>query len=349
MTTPRPTRRHKNTIRDVAAAAGVSIGTVSKALSGGGRMREETREKIRAAAGRLGFRPNDLAQSLHRNQSSTIGIISNDRFGRFAFPIVEAMEELFAERGIAIFMCNATDDPAREQKHIDQLIGKRVDGIAVTARRADFRPKITMPGAGVPVIYVFSQVDDPAALCLVPDDEGGARLAVTHLAKLGRRRIAHVTGPETFTAVRLRRKGYADVLEELGLPREAELYLSGSWSEAWGREAADRLFATRRHMPDAVFCGNDQIARGISERLRELGIGVPGDVAIVGFDNWDVMVEAARPKLTSVDMNLKALGKEAARLLIELIEGKEEHGVRRLPCSLVIRQSCGATLKETVE
>ena len=150
MTTPRHPRRHKNTIRDVAAAAGVSIGTVSKALSGGGRMREETREKIRAAAERLGFRPNDLAQSLHRNQSSTIGIISNDRFGRFAFPIVEAMEELFAERGIAIFMCNATDDPSREQKHIDQLIGKRVDGIAVTARRADFRPKITLPGTGVP-------------------------------------------------------------------------------------------------------------------------------------------------------------------------------------------------------
>ncbi len=338
---PHP-RRHKNTIRDVAAAAGVSIGTASKALNGGGRMRDETRQKIREAAAQLGFRPNDLAQSLHRNQSSTVGIISNDRFGRFSFPIVEAMEETFAGHGIAIFMCNATDDPDRERQHIDQLIGKRVDGIVVTARRADFRPKIAIPGNAVPVIYVFTQVDDPDALCLVPDDEGGARLAVAHLVRQGRRRIAHVTGPEHFTAVRLRRQGHARVIAETGLEPCAGGYLSGSWSEAWGREAAGRLFGAGITWPDAVFCGNDQIARGISDWLRERGVGVPGDVAVVGFDNWEVMVEAARPKLTSVDMNLGALGHEAGRLLIGLIAGKRYAGARRLPCTLVTRDSCGA-------
>ena len=116
------------TIRDVARLAGVSIGTASKALNANGRMREETRENIRRVAQEIGYRPNDLAQSLHRTKSRTVGIITNDSFGRFSFPIVEALEDVLADKGIAIFMCNATDDPQRERQHLDQLLGKRIDG-----------------------------------------------------------------------------------------------------------------------------------------------------------------------------------------------------------------------------
>lgn len=340
MKTPRP-RRHSNTIRDVAALAGVSISTVSKALSGGGRMRPETRDKIRAAAKELGFRPNSLAQSLHQNRSRTIGILSTDRFGRFSFPIVEAMEEVLASEGIGIFMCNATDDPERERQHISQLLAKRVDGIVVTARRADRRPGIDVGGRNIPVVYVFSQSEDSEALSLLPDDEGGAALATEHLLALGRKRIAHITGPEGFEAVRLRHRGYVRALEKAGLPQPPELYLSGPWSEAWGREAAQKLLALPK-LPDAVFCGNDQIARGAIDYFRETGIGVPGTIAVAGYDNWEVMAEACRPRLTSIDMNLMELGREAGRALMQLMSGKALSGVRRLPCSLVIRQSCGS-------
>src|SRR5687768_2673483 len=196
------------TIRDVARLAEVSIGTASKALNAGGRLRQETRQKVLDAARDLGFRPNSMAQSLHRSKSMTVGIISNDSFGRFTFPIVEALEEQLADRGIAVFMCNATDDPERERQHLDQLLGKRIDGLVVTARRADKRSPIGPLPPGLPVLYVYSQADDANALSLVPDDEGGARLAVDHLIGLGRRRIAHITGPERFEAVRLRRRGY---------------------------------------------------------------------------------------------------------------------------------------------
>ena len=326
------------TIRDVARLADVSIGTASKALNAGGRMSRETREKVMRVAREIGYRPNDLAQSLHRAKSRTIGIISNDSFGRFSFPIVEALEERLAEAGIAVFMCNATDDPERERQHLDQLLGKRIDGLVVTARRADKRAPIGPLAHSLPVIYVFSQADDPGALSLLPDDEGGAVLAVAHLASLGRKRIAHVTGPEHFEAVRLRRNGYRSALAEAGLHEIAGFYLSGAWSEAWGREAAARLLsATQR--PDAIFCGNDQIARGASDTLREMGLAVPADVAIVGFDNWDVLALAARPQLTSIDMNLKALGREAGDSLLEMIAGKKLSGIRRRPCSLVVRGS----------
>ena len=333
------------TIRDVARLAGVSIGTVSKALNANGRLSAETRAKVLRIARAIDYRPNNLAQSLHRARSMTVGILSNDSFGRFAFPIVEALERRLFDHGIAVFMCNATDDPARERRHIDQLLGKRVDGLVVTARRADRRAPIEPAARGLPVVYVFSQVENPDALCLLPDDEGGAKLAVSHLAALGRRRIAYITGPQRFEAVRLRELGWRKALAEAGLKARATDCHAGHWSEAWGREAAQTLMSHRRGAPDAIFCGNDQIARGAIDALRKIGLAVPTDVAVVGFDNWAVMTEAARPALTSVDMNLEVLGREAGALLLEMMGGRALKGVRRLPCSLVIRDSCGAQLR----
>jgi LacI family transcriptional regulator len=334
------------TIRDVARLANVSIGTVSKALNGNGRLSAETRARVSALARQVGFRPNDLAQSLHRGRSFTVGVISNDNFGRFAMPIVEGLEERLAERRISVFMCNATDDPALEARHVEALLAKRVDGIVVTGRRADRRPRLQVPLAGLPTLYVFSQTDDPDALCLLPDDFGGAILACEHLARLGRRRIAHVTGPERFEAVRLRREGYRAALKTAGLAAPTHFCLSGAWSEAWGREALDRLFVNKRAPPDAFFCGNDQIARGVADALRERGVRAPEDVAIVGFDNWQVIAEATRPLLTTVDMNLKELGRETGRRVMEMIAGESQTGVHRMPCSLVIRDSCGARLQQ---
>ncbi|MBI4922675.1 MAG: LacI family DNA-binding transcriptional regulator [Devosia nanyangense] len=334
-----PGQRVAPTIRDVARLAEVSIGTASKALNANGRLRQETRDKVIQVARQIGYRPNDLAQSLHRSKSMTVGIITNDSFGRFSFPIVEALEERLADQGIAVFMCNATDDPARERQHLDQLMGKRIDGLVVTARRADKRPPIGPFAHGLPVVYVYSQADDPDALSLVPDDEGGAVLAVSHLVGLGRTRIAHITGPERFDAVRLRRSGYARTLAASGLPARPDYYLPGAWSEAWGRDAVGTLFAAGREHPDALFCGNDQIARGAADALRERGIDVPRDVAIVGFDNWEVMTAASRPPLSSVDMNLRAMGLEAGESLLAMIAGKRISGLRRLPCTLQVRGS----------
>src|SRR5438876_5052900 len=144
-------QRARLTIHDVARASNVSVGTVSKALNNSGRLRQETRERVIAVARELGFRPNDLAQSLHRGQSLTVGLISTDAFGRFTIPIMEGIEECLSDSRMAVLMCNATDDPAREARHIEQLMGKRVDGVIVTARRADTHQPLRIP-ADVPVI-----------------------------------------------------------------------------------------------------------------------------------------------------------------------------------------------------
>jgi LacI family transcriptional regulator len=334
--------RQRLTIRDVARISNVSVGTASKALNHNGSLRQETRDRVIAVAKELGFRPNDLAQSLHRGKTFTVGLISNDSFGRFTMPIMEGLEECLADSRVGVFMANATDDPVREARHVEQLVGKRVDGIVVTARRADSRGKLMVPARDIPVLYVFSRVEDPHAYCLLPDDEGGATLAVEHLIKLGRRRIAHITGPERFEAVRLRRAGYSKALAAAGIKEIDGFYQPGTWSEQWGRETVTALFDGKREPPDALFCGNDQIARGASDALRERGITVPGEVAIVGFDNWGIMADATRPALTSVDMNLKQLGREAGLRLLDMIAGKKLEGVHRLACTLVVRDSCGA-------
>ena len=190
---------------------------MSKALNGQGRLRDETRAHVRDTALKLGFRPNDLAQALHRGKSLTVGMISSDSFGRFTMPIMEGLEACLADEGISVFLCNAADDPEREKRHIEHLMGKRVDGMVFTARRADHKPSTDMSRLGVPTLFVYATSDDPKAISLVPDDQQGARLAVAHLARLGRTRIAHVTGPERFEAVRLRRAGYAEALASAGL------------------------------------------------------------------------------------------------------------------------------------
>jgi LacI family transcriptional regulator len=338
---PRLKFRSSPTIRDVASAAGVSISTVSKALNKNGSLKTETRERIIAMAKEIGFRPNDLAQSLHRGQSFTVGLISNDSFGRFTIPIMEGLEGCLAEKKIAVFMCNATDDTERERQHLEQLMGKRVDGLVITSRRSDHRSTIDVGNIDLPIIYVFSKSSDPDGVVVLPDDCGGAKLGTEHLIGLGRRRIAHITGPEHFEAVQLRRDGYREALLDAGIEPDDKYMLSGKWSEAWGRQAVDVLFSNGNIPPDALFCGNDQIARGAADGLRERGILVPEDVAIVGFDNWKVMAEASRPPLTSIDMDLRALGRETGRRLIEMIGGVNFSGVYRLPCKLIVRESCG--------
>ncbi|PTE12418.1 LacI family DNA-binding transcriptional regulator [Mesorhizobium helmanticense] len=330
------------TLREVAAAAGVSVATASKALNGQGRMKAQTRERIRETAQRLGFRPNSLAQSLLRRRSFTVGLLTNDTYGRFSLPLMSGVSDALVDAGVSVFLCNVEDDTRLAQLHVEAMLDKRVDGIIATGKRIDRHLPVDLANLRIPVIYAFTQ-PDPGAIAFVSDDAGGARLAVEHFCRLGKKRIAHVTGPASFAVVHARAEAYRDVLTEHGLPVSEPLL--GAWSEAWGHDAVAKLFgdkAGREGAPDAVFCGNDQIARGVIDALRERGIGVPDDVGVIGFDNWQIVAEATRPPLSSVDMNLAALGREAGLALLSLVGGKPaEPGIRKLPCRLVVRQSCG--------
>ncbi|WP_407922225.1 LacI family DNA-binding transcriptional regulator [Aureimonas psammosilenae] len=334
--------RTRVTIRHVAEAAGVSVATASKALNERGRMMPETRQRVQDAARRLGFRPNAMARALISQRSFTLGLLTNDTYGRFTLPIAAGLSAAMADRGVSVFLCAIEDDPARAKLNLEAMEDKRVDGLVVAGKRVDRALPIELPPLGMPVVHVNAACP-PGGFGFVPDDEGAAFEAVTHLARLGRRRIAHVTGPRDFAAVSLREAGWRRALEENGLapPNEA---LAGQWSEGFGFDTASRLFTDAENRPDAVFCGNDQIARGLIDALTAGGIRVPDDVAVVGFDNWEIFAQATRPPLTTLDMELKGLGREAGLTLLDLIDGKPvAPGLRRLPCRLVVRRSCGAS------
>jgi LacI family transcriptional regulator len=324
------------TITDVARLAGVSPGTASKALNGRGGISPATTRRVRDAADRLGYQPNALARGLLAGRSFTVGLITTDSFGRFSIPVMLGAEDAFGPGSVSVFLCDSRDDRIREQHYLRTMLERRVDGIIVTGRRQD--PREPIGALSVPVVYAMTQSTSPADLSLVPDDAQGGSLAVRHLLSTGRTRIGHVSGPVRFAASRLRASGAEAVLAEAGLTMAGGGPLYGEWSEEWGRQATDALL---RSAPDtdAVFCGNDQIARGAADAMREAGRSVPDDVALVGFDNWEVIAAACRPPLTTVDMNLRELGRTAAERLLAAIDGQFTAGVEKVPCSLVLRES----------
>ena len=201
-----PASKNPATISDVARLAGVSPGTVSKALNGRGALSLGTIARIQQAAEQLGYQPNALARGLLAGRTFTVGLITTDSFGRFSIPVMQGAEDALGPGRISVFLCDSRDDQIREQHYLRTLLERRVDGIIVTGRRQDPREPIGSD-IPVPVIYAMTSSTDPADLSLVPDDAEGGADAVRHLLSTGRTKIGHVTGPRSFLAARLRAAG----------------------------------------------------------------------------------------------------------------------------------------------
>jgi LacI family transcriptional regulator len=299
-------------------------------------MRDETRARVRAAADELGFAPSAVARSLLSGRTFTVGVITTDSYGRFSIPVMRGAEDALGVGEMAAFLCDSRDDPIREQHYVRTLLARRVDGIIVAGRRTEPRAPIghDLP---VPVVYAFAPSADSSDCSVVSDEAEGTRAAIEHLLKTGRSRIAHVTGPQSHASAALRARSAKEALEDAGTPLVGDVWFGG-WSEAWGRYAVRAMLMADPDI-DGVFCGSDQIARGVIDSLREAGRSVPHDVAVVGVDNWSLVAEACRPPLTSVDLNLEAVGRRSGELLLAAIDGRPSPGTHALPCRLVVRDS----------
>lgn len=325
------------TLSDVAARAGVSIATASKALNDRGDVAARTRARVLAVAEELSFTPNAMARGLLAGRTGTVGLLTSDLEGRFMLPILMGAEDAFGAGRINVFLCDARGDAIREQHHLRELLSRRVDGIIVVGRQTDPRSSLGQ-SIPVPVVYAYAPSDDPRDLSLTPDNVAGGRLAVEHLISCGRSRIAHVSGDPSYAAAQDRLTGARAALADAGLELIGEPMFS-AWTEHWGRDATAMLLQQHPEI-DAVFCGSDQIARGALDSARDLGRRVPDDLAVIGYDNWEVLAENSRPELTSIDANLQQLGRQAAQRVFEAIDGVDiGSGVRHLPVRLTIRGS----------
>jgi LacI family transcriptional regulator len=327
-------------LTDVAALAGVSVATASKAMNGRSQVAAATRQKVLEAAETLSFTPNPFAQALNSIRTGTIGMLTTDLYSRFVLPVLRGAEDAFGAGSMTVLLCDARGDAIREQHHIKMLLGKRVDGLVVVGRTTNPRYSLTA-GVPVPVVYVYEPSEDPSDLSLTPNNRQAGRLAAEHLISRGRQRIALVNGDPSFLAARDRATGVEEAMAAAGLELVSGNNLYGQWSEAWGRHCVDTLLDTAEEF-DAVLCGSDQIARGVLDRLRERGLVVPRDVAVMGFDNWDEFGEVARPPLSSIDMNLARLGRTAAHELVRAIGGEHRSGIVHGDVRVVPRESTGA-------
>lgn len=323
------------TIRDVARQLGMSVATVSRALSRPELLRQETRERVLAAVASLGYRPNLLARALRRGRThALLAIVPN--LSPFFLEILAGIEEVAREAGFAVLLGNSGGDRKREAACFEQVANVRADGVILLtgSAPADYgRGARPLP----PLVAVLERPPNHSVPVIRTDHRVGANEATRHLIDLGHRRIAHITGARHVHSSALRLQGYRQALKAAGLPAPAELVYDGNFtmpSGAAGMEVLLELGAP----PTAVLCGNDEMAFGAIQALHRHGLSVPGDLSIVGFDDLN-MAAFYNPPLTTVHIPRHDIGRRAATDLIALLAGRTVSQDSVLPTRLIIRES----------
>ncbi|GLY19312.1 LacI family transcriptional regulator [Kineosporia rhizophila] len=327
-------------VKDVAAAAGVSVGTVSNVLNRPDRVGAATRSRVESAIERLGFVRNESARHLRAGASRTIGYLVLDAANPFFTDVARGVEEAARDAGLAVFLCNSDNSRQREHEYLELLFEQRVRGVLVTPVNPAGVDASLPPGVGVPVVLVDRTGGEKYCSVSV-DDVYGGRLAGQYLRESGHERIAFVGGPESVGQVQDRLAGFQEAVQGA----EPSVLPTAALTVAEGRAAGQRLAgmpASRR--PTAAFCANDLLALGLLQEMTRLRIRVPEDLAIVGYDDIEFAAAAAVP-LTSVRQPRHQIGRTAAELLAEETEAAEGAGrvhrhrqVVYLP-ELIVRES----------
>ncbi len=305
-------------VKDVAAAAGVSLGTVSNVLNRPDRVSTRTRERVERAMAELGFVRNESARQLRAGRSSTLAYVMLDATNPFFTDVAQGIEDVADLRDLSLFMCSSDNRQEREHAYLTRLQEQRVQGILITPVDPD-DPAIDVVSAhGTPVVVVDRVRSDSTHCSVAVDDLLGGRLALEHLLDLGHERVAFVGGPRTIGQVRDRLAGAQQALVEAGgSPDDLVVLDTEALTVAEGRNAGERLAGMpRSSRPTAAFCANDLLALGLLQQAVTLGIGVPDQLAIVGYDDIEFAAAAAVP-LSSVRQPRRELGRRAAELLLD--------------------------------
>ena len=328
-------------LEDIARATGFSIPTVSRVLTNSSYpVHEATRVKILEAAQAMGYRPNLSARSLRTDRSFTIGIIADDLLSPFTPPIVRGIQDYLGEHNYLSLIVNSDWNPQLEQEAINTLLSRPVDGI-IFVEYSHLALSEMLEQSNKPSVFVHRLFGSSIKNSIVPDDEYGAALAVRHLVRLGHRRIAYINGPANWHTSKKRRAGYRDELSSSGLGYDPALVQPGDWEVEGGYQAAQNLLALPQP-PTAIFSANDLMALGAIQAVQDRGLSVPGDMAVVGYDNRD-FTRIVRPRLTTVSMPVYEMGRAAAELLLQQIAGgRRDHDEIKIQGQIFIRETCGA-------
>jgi LacI family transcriptional regulator len=313
------TTRLSATLQSVADAAGVHRSTASRALNPAAAhlVAPEVVERIQAEARRLGYRRDVMAAGLRTKRSRLIGIAVPDMANLVFAPILSGIEETLSANGYSALIANAGTDVNRQIEVVDQLIGRRVEGLVLATVQQDNDPVLSRClEAGVPTVLVNRTEARSRVPSVISDDVSGMRLAVEHLVGLGHRRIGHLAGPQNLSTGLLRLRGFCEAMQAAGLDASAVVSAAAYTREA-GKAAAATLL-DRFPGLTAIAASNDLLALGLYQELGARGLSCPEDVSVVGHNDMPLM-DMVHPPLTSVRIRHQEMGAEAARLLLNQI------------------------------
>lgn len=331
-------------IRDVAAAARVSVTTVSHVLNDTphAHVRGETRERVIAAAEDLGYRPSRLARGLRTRRTQTLGLVGDSiATTPYAGQMIRGAQQAAQERGRSIVLFNTEADSVEEERDLRTLLGYEVEGIVYATM---YHRIVSIPTIldGVPLVLLDAESPGASAPAVVPDEELGGRAGTEELLRHGHRRIGFITNTDDVPATSGRLAGYRAALREAGIEFDPEL-VAAEESESWGGYAAARRLLDRPGPPTALFAYNDRMAMGAYRAAAELGLRIPEDLSIVGFDDQQLITRGLYPELTSLALPHHDMGYWAAATLCDLLDGgaEDERDGRtlRMECRLVRRAS----------
>jgi LacI family transcriptional regulator, galactose operon repressor len=331
-------------IYDVAREAKVSVFTVSAVVNNNGQVSAASQKRVQAAIDKLNYRPNLLARSLAKRQTFTIGIVVPDISNPFFPQLVRGAEDVLQKAGYSAILCNSDDQAEKEEHYLEYLMSRRVDGIllAKTPTKMDAVVRQRLIDSKIPLVLLMRTSPDLSTDAILTDDAGGAFEAVSHLAGLGYKNIAFVSGPLEVSNAIDRKNGFLKALSSHHLAVNNKLMYEGDYRMDSGYRAGLTLLPRR---PEAVFVANYMMMIGFMRAADELELHCPEDFAIVSFDDYP-WLGLFRPRMTTVEIPKYDLGATGAQCLLDRLAGKaQKQTTAKLPTQLRVRESCGFQLR----
>lgn len=333
------------TMADIVRESGMSRSTVSRALAGNGYVSPDKKQHILDTAERLGYRVSTIARALRTQQSMTLGVLVADITNPLFPAIVKGIDEVVSAAGYTLFLCNTDENSQRQQTLIRSLLDRQIDGLILVSQTLSEASRKLLKN-GPPCVFVNRMPPTIEGDYIGPDNAQAIDVLLEHLHKLGHRHIACITGPAQSTTARERKEAYLAGMERLNFPVQPGYLIDGDYHGSSGRKAVAQLLQCQPQ-PTAVLAANDFVALEVINGLMELGIAVPDDMSVCGFDDafgvhFSALARLQEKGLTTVDQPKRELGQAAARALLTRI-GNPRMAISRtiLPVTLQVRDTSG--------